>query len=484
MRRFVVGFFLFAVLAAGCSGGGARTSVPAQSPVAFGRYTIPAALSLAIPPTPPQITPALPSTVRRTSATHAAFFSGEAALSNGVYYLALPNGTPFGYYSYLADQNYIYHFDLGYEFVVDANDGNGGVYLYDFASSHWWYTSRQYPFPYIYDFGLSAFLYYYPDTNNAGHYTTSPRYFYDFSSHQIITLPASPTPLGSPAVTEFPIPTGASQPRGVAAGPDGAIWFTEGRGNKIGRITTTGTITEFPLPHASSVPSAITTGSDGALWFTELGSNRIGRISTAGAITEYTSPSLGVYMAAGRDGALWFTEGGPTIGKITTAGVVSEYTLPTQTGLGYIALGPDGAMWFTEGYANKLGRVTPSGIVSEFALPTAQSLPDGVAAGPDGNVWFTEYIGKIGRMTTAGAVTEFTLPSGQSRPGQIIQGGDGALWFADEGLGQIGRITPDGAVSAFTVNGAGDLIGVALGSDGGYWYVKYNSGKVGRLQFR
>jgi predicted lipoprotein with Yx(FWY)xxD motif len=106
-----------------------------------------------------------------------------------VYYLALPNGNPFGYYSYLTDSNYIFHFDAGYEYVVDANDGSGGVYLYDFTSGHWWYTGRSYPFPYVYDFALSAFLYYYPDTNNAGHYTTNSRYFYNFTASAIISMP-------------------------------------------------------------------------------------------------------------------------------------------------------------------------------------------------------------------------------------------------------------------------------------------------------
>jgi streptogramin lyase len=38
------------------------------------------------------------------------------------------------------------------------------------------------------------------------------------------------------AITEFVIPTDNSQPRGIAAGPDGNIWFTQQRGNRIGRI--------------------------------------------------------------------------------------------------------------------------------------------------------------------------------------------------------------------------------------------------------
>lgn len=194
MRRYAVGLLLCAFSLAGCGGGGAGSAVPGTPPGSSvaGRFAVPQRLTLPVPPAPPMKTPATPSGLSRspvTAAAHASFFAGEAPLSNGVYYLALPNGTPFGYYSYLTDSNYIYHFDLGYEYVVDANDGQGGVYFYDFASSHWWYTGRSYPFPYIYDFSLKAFLYYYPDNNNAGHYTTSPRYFYNFTADHIMTMP-------------------------------------------------------------------------------------------------------------------------------------------------------------------------------------------------------------------------------------------------------------------------------------------------------
>ena len=116
-----------------------------------------------------------------------AFFSGEVALADGVFYLAFPNGNLFGYYEFLTDPNFIYHFDLGFAYVFDAFDGDGGVYFYDFASSDFFYTSPVFAFPYLYDFSLNAFLYYYPDTSSAGHYTSNPRYFYNFATQQIIT---------------------------------------------------------------------------------------------------------------------------------------------------------------------------------------------------------------------------------------------------------------------------------------------------------
>ena len=118
---------------------------------------------------------------------HPAFFNGETALGGGWFYLQCPNGTPFGYYSYLPDQNFIYHIDLGFEYLFDANDGQGGIYFYDFASSSFFYTSPN-TFPYLYDFSLNAWLYYLPDVNNPGRYSHNPRWFYNFATGQWITL--------------------------------------------------------------------------------------------------------------------------------------------------------------------------------------------------------------------------------------------------------------------------------------------------------
>ncbi len=120
--------------------------------------------------------------------TPPAFFDGQILLPDGIDYLSFADGNYFGYYSFLADPNYLYHFDLGYEYVFDASDGKAGVYLYDFASSTFFYTSPSFPFPYLYDFTLNTVLYYYPDPNNPGHYNTDGyRFFYDFATGKVIT---------------------------------------------------------------------------------------------------------------------------------------------------------------------------------------------------------------------------------------------------------------------------------------------------------
>ena len=74
---------------------------------------------------------------------------------------------------------------------------------------------------------------------------------------------------GGPSITELLIPTPASVPFGITAGPGRRPLVHRANGNRIGRITTAGVITEFTVPTADSPPFGITAGPDGALWFTE-----------------------------------------------------------------------------------------------------------------------------------------------------------------------------------------------------------------------
>jgi streptogramin lyase len=289
-------------------------------------------------------------------------------------------------------------------------------------------------------------------------------------------------------ITEFPIPTPNSDPIGIVAGPDGALWFAEeNTSNKIGRITTRGVITEFAGTTAS-VSGGIAAGPDGALWFTEF--NKIGRITTAGVITEFptlTATGFAQGITTGPDGALWFTEyNSSKIGRITTAGVVTEFPI-SNAGIPGIAAGSDGALWFTESNSNNIGRITTAGVITAFAVPTLSSFPYGITAGPDGALWFSEYSGNnIGRITTAGVITEFAVPTASAQIEGIAVGPDGNLWFTERRSGlsssKIGRITTAGIVTEFPIPTAnGEPLGIAAGPDGALWFTESNSVKIGRI---
>ncbi|HYH58959.1 MAG TPA: hypothetical protein VD790_07035 [Thermoleophilaceae bacterium] len=292
--------------------------------------------------------------------------------------------------------------------------------------------------------------------------------------------------------------TANATPTGIAAGPDGNMWFTEYGGDRIGRITPTGAVTEFSdgITPGAEVQQ-ITAGPDGNMWFTEYDADRIGRITPSGEVTEFydgiTPGAAPLGIAAGADGNLWFTEPDINgIGRITPSGVVAEFFVGITAGArpSGIAAGPDGNLWFTEYLGNRIGRITPAGVVKEFAaLPNPTAAPDaapyGIAAGPDGNLWFTDFgLDRIGRMTPAGVLTGFADGiSPIAAPHGITTGPDGNLWFAEAGADRVGRITPFGEVTEFSAGiGAGSWpTGIGAGPDGNLWFAETDLDQIGRI---
>jgi streptogramin lyase len=295
---------------------------------------------------------------------------------------------------------------------------------------------------------------------------------------------------GAPEGTfgEFQVPTAESELAGIAPGADGNLWFSEFRGDRIGRITPAGTITEFPLAAPRSGPEGIAPGPDGNIWFAEAKADKIGQITPAGTIAEFQVPTPAGEpedIVTGPDGNLWFTEfKGNAIARITPSGAINEVPLPTPESKPWrIVSGPDGNLWFTEFGSSAIGRITPSGAVSEFPLPPPRSGPLGLAPGPDGNLWFTEFFAdKIGRITPSGAITEFPVPTAMSFPGEIALGPDGNLWFAELAGNKVGRITPAGAITEFPTPTTESAAGaISPGADGSMWFVESKANKIGRI---
>jgi len=276
-----------------------------------------------------------------------------------------------------------------------------------------------------------------------------------------------------PTIVEYPIPTSASIPWAITAGPDGNLWFTETATSKIAKIALDGTITEYATPTA---PSAITKGPDGNLWFTE-GAGKIGRISTSGTITEYpTRPGVSLSgITSGPDGNLWFAEySGGHVGRITPAGTITEYPL---TSLGYpysITAGPDGNLWCTD--IGRIWKITTGGAVTSFGLSAGGA---GITSGPDGNLWFTtggtSMVGKISTSGTAANYPAFT-------PGawQIASGPDGNLWFTENsGITRLTTSLVETQYAAPTSNSGPQ--GLASGPDGNIWFTEAGSNKIAKL---
>jgi hypothetical protein len=97
----------------------------------------------------------------------------------------------------------------------------------------------------------------------------------------------------APVAQEFPVPTANGGPVGIAAGPDGDMWFAEATG-KIGRVTPAGVFTEFFAGiGTNSHPDGIAAGPDGNMWFTEYGNNKIGVLVIAPPAITALSPFSG-----------------------------------------------------------------------------------------------------------------------------------------------------------------------------------------------
>ena len=77
-----------------------------------------------------------------------------------------------------------------------------------------------------------------------------------------------------------------NQPFGVAAGPDGNLWFTNLNSGTIGRVTPGGVVSHFTGVGIGG-PEGITAGPDGNLWFANMSTSSIGRITPAGVVSNF-----------------------------------------------------------------------------------------------------------------------------------------------------------------------------------------------------
>ena len=303
---------------------------------------------------------------------------------------------------------------------------------------------------------------------------------------------SAPAEAATGDITEYPL-TGSGVATTMAPSLDGNLWFQDQFFNKIGKITTGGTVTMYPVPTPAAGIFDVATGPDGNVWFAEQSAHQVGVITPSGAVTEFPTPGSSPHgIAPGPDGNLWFTDEQTSvgkIGKITPSGVVTLYagltSFPRE-----ITAGPDGKLWFTENYNggnSKIGRITTSGTIKEFPLANPLATPTGIAAGPDGNLWFAEScncVNSIGRITPSGTITEFGVPTANAAPEYVFSGSDGNLWFTEEAASpdKVGRITPTGTITEFTTpsSGAGSL-GITMGPDGNEWFSEGGIKKAGRI---
>src|SRR5690554_941720 len=112
-------------------------------------------------------------------------------------------------------------------------------------------------------------------------------------------------------IQEFKVTTKDSSPYSIVLGEDQSFWFTQNKGNKIGKISRDGSISEFTVPAKNAGLSIITIGEN-ELWFTEMAMDKVAKIGYNGNIEEFRIPNknCGVYGIAYNhiDKSIWFTQ--------------------------------------------------------------------------------------------------------------------------------------------------------------------------------
>ncbi len=329
-------------------------------------------------------------------------------------------------------------------------------------------------------------------------------------------------------ITEFPVLAPASEPRGLASGPGQTMWYGTHGTRKIGRIDLTRLegcqanpsvcIMEIPIPNTTSGtdPYNLVQGSDGAIWFTEGAGNKVGRLDPSRlegcaaaptlCITEYASPSTFPFsIASGPDGNIWFTAGGK-VARVDLSRLAGCQAAPAtcittfSISAGSVAAGPDGNVWCTLFGPSGIGRIDLSRIagcetdsskcLTAFATPSGTN-PDHPVAGPDGNIWFTDNGPKIGRVdlkalagcASGSCITEFPVAAPFGNLADLTSGPDGALWFIDFSSNSVGRLSTAGQVTnqyAISTPGA-NAQRIRTGPDGSLWLTEDLANKIGRL---
>jgi len=292
---------------------------------------------------------------------------------------------------------------------------------------------------------------------------------------------------------------------GLAAGPDGSIYFSDSQRGLIGRVTPDGifhiyagtqTATGSDAEGVAATgavlrhPSGLALASDGSLYYSDSASDRIRKVTPDGRVFTVAGT-----LQVGRTG---FTPDGADalsaflgLGGRNTIAVASDGTVyfPEPSNHRIRKVGPDGILRTAAGSGPAGPNLETFGSLSGDAGPALQARmnsPNGVALGPDGSLYIADSCNqRVRKVTPDGIITTIAGIGGDCRSDNPRVGGDGgpatsagigyplfALAVAPDStvfigayaLAKVRRINPFGTID--TVAGNGFFGGPGSGAPG------------------
>lgn len=308
------------------------------------------------------------------------------------------------------------------------------------------------------------------------------------------------------------IASGLNSPRGLAFGPDGALWVTEAGTPNTGGPTTmvrgvTGTYGD------SGSVTRIFAGSQArvlqGLPAISMGTEMAGPSDIAFA----ANGAMSILIGAGVNPAVRFTDLAPVgyrLGRLVTLGGavdISAHEAAFNPAGGAVdsnpwrmAYAPDGSMLVTDAGANALLAVAPDGSISTRAAFPARpiggpgpsdSVTTGLAVAADGTAYVGELTGfpftpgaaRVYRVGSDGAVSTFA--SGFTMVSDLALGANGDLYvleYDSNGLlapgsqGRLWQVHADGSKSVLWSDGLANATGLTLGADGAFYIANHGNG--------
>lgn len=136
-------------------------------------------------------------------------------------------------------------------------------------------------------------------------------------------------------------------PSMIITGPDNALWCTLNRGNAVVRLDPRSgkqTVRQLPTPNAG--PVGITATHDDAVWFTEIRADKLGRIPMGDAIQEIDLPGKPHALVADDADGVWVSLwGSDQLARVSGDGEIVTFDLPAGSEPHGLAIGAGGAPW-------------------------------------------------------------------------------------------------------------------------------------------